>query len=177
MFFQILPPPPPPLRGITYMLKIKIRQILSIFLFTGHLNDANIFNDSDLGIGLAQGHIDLPEPQGLSNAPNQKLPYFFLGDGIFGLKSYLITPYARSSKLTFYEKIFNYRHSRGRRAIECAFGTLVSKWQILQKPMNFKLHRSDQMVMALACIHNFLITTELSKNQKIYCDLQTKTPS
>lgn len=104
--------------------------------------------------------MDLPPPSDLPKT-NAKFPYFFVGDGIFGLQKYLLTPYARSVNMSFREKIFNYRLSRARRTIECAFGVLVGKWQILKQPLNFKLDTTQTVVMALTCIHNFLITTEL----------------
>lgn len=124
------------------------------------MNDAAIFNASDLGLGLEHDILDLPRTRYLPGS-DIELPYFFVGDSIFGLKKYLLTPYARSPTMRFYEKIFNYRLSRARRQIECAFGTLVSKWQILQQPLNFYLEHSESIVMSLACLHNFIITSEL----------------
>lgn len=97
-------------------------------IFLGHLNDATIFNTSDLGKALAESRIKFPERCKLPNTRDEKFPYFFLGHGIFGLKNYLFTPYARSSRLQYWEKIYNLRHAHARRVIECAFGALVSKW-------------------------------------------------
>lgn len=128
--------------------------------FLGHLNDAAIFNASDLGCSLGQDMVDLPNSRDLPNS-EIRLPYFFIGDSIFGLKKYLLTPYVRSPTMNFYERIYNYRLSRARRQIECAFGTLVAKWLILQQPLNFSLETTESIVMSLACLHNFIITCEL----------------
>lgn len=113
-----------------------------------------------MGIGLAEDMLDLPGPSPLPNSHIQ-VPHFFIGDGIFGLKKYLLVPYSRSINMPYYEKVFNYRLSRARRQIECAFGTMVSKWKILEQPLDFKLETSELIIMSLICIHNFVITMEL----------------
>ena len=104
--------------------------------------------------------VELPQANSLPGTET-KLPYFIVGDSGFGLKSYLMTPFAQSNNMSVAEKIFNYRLSRARRIIECAFGILVKKWRILEYPLNFKLHTTENIALALTCIHNFLISTEL----------------
>ena len=53
------------------------------------------------------------------------LPYFFLGDKIFPLKTSLMRPFP--GLLDDSQKIFNYQLSRARRTIENAFGILVTR--------------------------------------------------
>ncbi|XP_012228802.2 putative nuclease HARBI1 [Linepithema humile] len=55
------------------------------------------------------------------------------------------------------QRIFNYRLSRARRVIENAFGILVSKWAILKNSICCKPETAESIVMALICLHNFLI--------------------
>ena len=56
----------------------------------GKDNDASIFNESDIGKGLANGLFDIPNP---SEVDGHMLPYVIVGDDIFGLKPYLMKPY------------------------------------------------------------------------------------
>jgi len=62
--------------------------------------------------------------------------------------------------LTIPQRIFNYRLSRARRIIENAFGILVVKWQILANQICYKVENAESIVMALLCLHNFLIESE-----------------
>ncbi|XP_069610948.1 zinc finger protein 850-like [Ranitomeya imitator] len=48
--------------------------------------------------------------------------------------------------LNHIKKIFNYRLTRARRTVECAFGLLASKWCILGTPINLKTEKIDDVV-------------------------------
>ena len=87
------------------------------------------------------------------------MPYFFIGDSGFPLKKYMITPYARGRRtLSTPEKIFNYRLTRCRRQIESAFGMLAKRWRILQTSINFSPEKTKKVVLALLCLHNYVLT-------------------
>lgn len=62
--------------------------------------------------------------------------------------------------LTIPQRIFNYRLSRARRVIENAFGILVSKWAVLKDSICCKPETAESIVMALICLHNFLLESE-----------------
>ena len=70
-------------------------------------------------------HISNPKP--LSDVSLTTLPYVFVGDDAFGIS------------LTHAKKIFNYRLSRARRFIECAFGIMANKRHIFHRPMNVNI--------------------------------------
>lgn len=131
----------------------------NFFNFSGSLNDAGIFGDSELGQHLEEGGIDWPPGKVLPGS-DVELPYWIVGDGGFPIKSYLMRPYAKSQNYGQREKIFNYRLSRARRIIECAFGTLQKKWKIFETRMSFKLQNTETVVLALLALHNFLITED-----------------
>ena len=114
---------------------------------------------------LENNTLDLPEPKPLPNS-NKSVPYYFIGDGIFPLKKYFMKPFAKTQRLSIGERIFNYRLSRTRALIEMAFGILAAKWRILQTSMNFNIENTKIIVMALICLHNFIITHEVENNNE-----------
>ncbi|XP_031789426.1 protein ALP1-like isoform X1 [Nasonia vitripennis] len=130
----------------------------------GSSNDAGIFQRSDLRQALDNEEIDIPAPTYLPRT-DVLCPYFIIGDGAFPLKNYLMKPYTRANNLTHEEKIVNYRLSRARLTIERAFGILTKKWRILESPVDWKLKNIETVIMALICLHNFLITEEMSKDE------------
>jgi hypothetical protein len=86
----------------------------------------------------------------------------FLADGlvIFGDNAYVSTDYM----VTPYKNVragpkddFNFFHSQLRINIERAFGILVKKWAILQKPLSCKMSMEKQiaLTMALCQLHNY----------------------
>lgn len=60
------------------------------------------------------------------------VPNVIIADDAYPLKTYLLKPYAKRN-LTPAKTGFNYRLSRARRSIKCAFGILCAKWWILEK--------------------------------------------
>lgn len=121
-----------------------------------------MFNDSFLGRALENGDLNLPRPKTLPGTDIIS-PHVIVGDAAFVLKPYLMAPYNNKNKrtLSVSEEIFNYRHSRCRRIIECAFGILKSKWRIFDHPIVFKLSVTETMVMCVVALHNFIITSEM----------------
>ena len=78
-----------------------------------------------------------------------------VGDAAFPLKTYLMKPYP-GDNLSVDAKIFNYRLSRARRIVENAFGILVSRFRVFEKPIPTKLDTVDAMVCATCALHNWL---------------------
>jgi len=52
--------------------------------------------------------------------------------------------------------IFNYRLSRARRVYEYAFGIMVSRFRVYEKPIQLQLHKVDQLIKAICILHNWL---------------------
>lgn len=78
-----------------------------------------------------------------------------LGDDAFALKEYLMKPYG-GPLLKFDEKVFNYRLSRARRIVENAFGILVSRFRLFEKPIPLLPEKIDKVICAACALHNFL---------------------
>ena len=96
---------------------------------------------------------------------NKKVPYYFVGDAAFEMRSNLMKPFP-GLNLDERRRIFNYRLSRARRIIENAFGILVSRWQFLLKPIGPDV--VIKCVLASIILHNFLMSsTNVRRN--LYC--------
>jgi len=53
-------------------------------------------------------------------------------------------------------EVYNYRHSRARWKVECAFGILVSKWRCLKTELQVSFEHVDKLVSA-CLFHNLII--------------------
>ena len=130
----------------------------------GSNNDSSVLNNSDFGKAVEAGSLDIPCAEPLSGFPSFPMPYFFVGDEAFGLKSWMQRPYP-GKNLPEDKRIFNYRLSRARRVIENAFGILAARWRIFHHPIQANIATADKIVKATVCLHNFLRQT----NSAAYC--------
>eukprot|EP00105_Crassostrea_gigas_P030769 XP_011453202.1 PREDICTED: uncharacterized protein LOC105346360 [Crassostrea gigas] len=119
----------------------------------GHMSDAQIFNASELNECLEDNSIAFPAADPLPN-DDIPTPYFILGDDAFGLRTYLMKPYAQR-QMTKDQRIFNYRLSRGRR-IENAFGILAHRWQILLTTMQPDPTTIAIIIETCVILHNLM---------------------
>ena len=116
-------------------------QTIALFLWTfGDMEkaDSTAFQESLLYKKLMERSLHIPNPKPLSDVSLTPLPYVFVGDDAFGISEHIMRPYSGKS-LTHAKKIFNYRLSRARRFIECAFGIMANKWRIFHRPMNVNI--------------------------------------
>ena len=117
----------------------------------GKEHDGSVFAQSEFGRRLEANNLQFPQ------AEDGELPYVFVADEAFPLKTQLLRPYPGSgSNLTDIKSVFNYRLSRARRVVENAFGILVAKWRILRQPIIAKPEKIDVLVKAMCVLHNFL---------------------
>ncbi|KAJ8966821.1 hypothetical protein NQ314_003283 [Rhamnusium bicolor] len=97
--------------------------------------DSSVFKQTELWKSIESSSKNLPDEKCLPGTESPKVPYFFVGDAVFGLHKHLLRPYA-GTHLTVEKRIFNYRLCRARRYIECAFDILSNKWRIFHRPLN-----------------------------------------
>ena len=83
------------------------------------------------------------------------LPFVNVADEAFGISKNLMRPFP-GSHLTKEQRIFNYRLSRARRFVECAFGILSNKWRIFHRPLNLKYSNCISVIKAACVLHNFV---------------------
>lgn len=107
----------------------------------GSMSDSTVFQRSSLFKALEGGLL-----------PTDGV---ILGDDAFALKEYLMKPYG-GQLLDNEKKVFNYRLSRARRIVENAFGILVSRFRIFEKPIPLLPETIDKVICAACALHNFL---------------------
>ncbi|XP_055840162.1 uncharacterized protein LOC129907800 [Episyrphus balteatus] len=117
--------------------------------------DSNIFKNSPLWTRIKNGNIGIPEAKCLHGTTSPAVPYFLVGDEAFALDKHLLRPFG-GHNLTTKQRIFNYRLSRARRYIECAFGILSNKWRIFHRPINLDTDFATDIVKACVVLHNFV---------------------
>lgn len=134
----------------------------------GRFSDGSIFSSCGLERKIIEGSLQLPSPTELINFKHT-LPYVFAGDEAFPLMVNLMRPYQRRIVTGNYEnKVFDYRLSRARQTVECAFGILVSRFRVFQRPFEIKVLSVVNVVKAASVLHNYLRrnTAVLSGNNK-----------
>lgn len=78
-----------------------------------------------------------------------------MGDEEFGLSHNVMRPYS-GKNLPIKKIAFNYRISRARRFIECAFGIMSNKWKIFHRPLNVSENFAENIIKACVLLHNFV---------------------
>lgn len=111
------------------------------------MNDASIFNNLSFNEAIRTNQLNLPE-----NA-------VFVADDAFPLRTNILKPYSRIGLLSHKQKIFNNRLSRARCIVENAFGILVSRFRIFEKPISTFLDKIDKIIRTAWALHNWLRTT------------------
>lgn len=111
----------------------------------GRHSDGGVFDHCSLRHMIEQNKLHIPEN------------LVFVGDEAFPLKSYLMRPYPRR-ELNTDCKIFNYRLSRARRTVENAFGILVSRFRVFEKPIATSVPTAVKIVKTACALHNWLQT-------------------
>jgi len=86
---------------------------------------------------------------------NNIQPFVFVADEAFGLHTNLLRPYP-GRWLNNTRRIFNYRLSRARRTIECAFGVLANQWNVLHATILVEPDFRDHIIKACCILHNFV---------------------
>ncbi|KAJ8867644.1 hypothetical protein PR048_031447 [Dryococelus australis] len=121
----------------------------------GRLNDSTIFRSSVLGDALHCKTLPIP-PHAECSGFTDLLPYIFLGDEAFPLMKNLMRPYPICKVTGNMDcKVFNYRLSRARQTVECAFKITASIFRVFRKQFEIKLETIDSTVKAGCVLHNY----------------------
>lgn len=126
----------------------------------GRQSDSGVFSHSNLYQHIETGSFPFPKPRQIPGT-TMTLPYVILGDQGYPLKEYLLRPYPTAKdELPREIEIYNYRLSRARRSVECAFGILVSKWRCFKTELQVESHHVDKLVLTACLLHNILVDKE-----------------
>lgn len=79
----------------------------------------------------------------------------FVADEVYPLLTNIMRPFTRKS-LTRERRIYNYRHSRARRIVECAFGMLAKKFRIFESAMLVGPDKATIITQACCLLHNMV---------------------
>ncbi|KAK9730651.1 DDE superfamily endonuclease [Popillia japonica] len=132
-----------------------------------------------------ENQLQVPPPCPLHSTSRENFPFVLVADEAFGLAQQVMRPYA-GHNLTENKRIFNYRLSRARRYVECAFGILSNKWRILHRPLNVSKKLARDIVKACVILHNVVrlkdaqrpemyVTQRLQNLPRATCNRPTRT--
>ena len=101
--------------------------------------DAGVFQGSVISHLLEENQLNIPKGYFKINTSDEQILFMIVGDEAFPLKTYLMRPFAART-LNDARRIYNYRHSRARRCVECAFGVLAKKRknEVFQRSMRLQ---------------------------------------
>ena len=126
----------------------------------GSNSDTGIFKHSNFGQKFLLKELGLPQRKPLPGFPEAGLlPHCFIGDEAFPLSVDLMRPYPRGQrgiKLSEDQLVFNYRLSRARRIVECAFGILVQRFRVFDRRMYLSAENATIVTKACTVLHNYL---------------------
>lgn len=125
----------------------------------GKESDSTIFERIPFYKKLKNNELNIPKSQPLPGTVGPNMPFTFIGDEVFSLSPDIMRPFS-GKVLSDTRRIFNYRLSRARRNVECAFGILSNKWKIFNKPINGNLDLSILVVKTCCALHNFIRTRD-----------------
>jgi len=134
----------------------------------GRISDGGVFNSCSLAEALETNCLNIPGSSQLPES-NTVSPFVIVADDAFALRKYVMKPYSQKN-LSREQRIFNYRLSRARRVVENAFGIMASRFRILLKAINLSPEKVQTVVMAICCLHNFLLRNPTSAGQYISPD-------
>jgi len=121
----------------------------------GREADSTVFRQSAFGKMLYSQQLQIPDPVALPLTENNIQPFVFVADEAFGLHANLLRPFPGRG-LNNTRRVFNYRLSRARRTVECAFGVLANKWRVLHTTILVEPKFCDDIIKACCVLHNFV---------------------
>lgn len=125
--------------------------------------DSSIFKETTFWKMMLDGSLQIPAPCPLTRDSETRVPYVVIGDEGFGLHENLLRPFG-GTHLDKNKRIFNYRLTRARRYVECAFGILANKWRIFHRPLDIDKTTAVWTVKACTVLHNFIRDKEGSNS-------------
>lgn len=116
----------------------------------GSLHDAKVFSYSRINRMLREGELPMMYKRMVPGY--DKVPVLLLGDPAYPLLPFLMKEHTHPKNNA--EVIFNNMLRAARNPIECAYGRLKARWQILNKRMDIGLKYVPSVIYACFVLHN-----------------------
>ncbi|XP_051156735.1 uncharacterized protein LOC127278859 [Leptopilina boulardi] len=141
----------------------------------GRRSENGVLRSSKFYNRLVNDDLFIPPPKALGN-DGPVAPYIFVGDEAFTGFNRVLIPYPRRDNLNNKMKVFNYRLSRARRIVECAFGILATRWRIFLRKINASVPTIKKIILASVALHNFILSLEENapENERPYQTLRSE---
>ena len=117
----------------------------------GSVHDARVLTNSQIFHETEAGRLF---PNITKSINGKDIPLLVVGDPAYPLLPWLMKPYSDTGQLTDKQRRFNYRLSRARIVVECAFGRLKGRWRSLLKRNDMNIHFLPTYVAACCILHN-----------------------
>ena len=117
----------------------------------GSVHDARILANSKLFREAEAGTL-LPDIK--RSIHGTDVPLLTLGDPAYPFLPWLMKPYTNNGRLTSKQFRFNYRLSRARMVVECAFRRLKGRWRSLLKRNDTRVEFLPTYIAACCVLHN-----------------------
>ncbi|XP_041424219.1 uncharacterized protein LOC108719648 [Xenopus laevis] len=122
----------------------------------GSDGDTSGFFKSNLGKMVNEGKLNFPSNKPLPGTKGPALPYVIVADEAFGISTNVMRPYPIRN-LTGTKRAFNYRLTRARRMVECAFGILANKWRVFHSAIQLNTAFVDDIIKCACVLHNLVL--------------------
>ena len=121
----------------------------------GSLNDLNVLDKSSIVGAMLTGDLSLQVTPYNINGKDRDWMYFLV-DGIYPAWAIFVTTY--SDAIDPKKRHFATQQEKVRKDIECAFGILVQRFHVLQRPLrNWYQEQLTDLVHCCAIMHNMIV--------------------
>lgn len=117
----------------------------------GSVHDARVFSNSRINCMFRDGTLPLQYKSLLPGC--DRVPVLLLGDLAYTLLPHLMKEFKTCT--TNEQVVFNDLLPSSRNPIECAYGRLKERWQILTRAIDMKLEHVPLIIYACFVLHNF----------------------
>jgi Plant transposon protein len=120
----------------------------------GSLNDLNVLDKSSIVSELLNGTLSIVTTPYTINGKERDWMYFLV-DGIYPPWGIFVTTF--SNPQDGKKKLFQQQQERVRKDIECAFGILISRFHVLERPLrNWYLEDIKSLLHCCVIMHNMI---------------------
>ena len=131
--------------------------------YPGNSHDSTVFKSTKLWEDLTGGNII---PNIGKDVGGVTVPPLILGDSAFPSQPWLMKPFT-NAVLTPVQSNFNYRLSRARMVVECAYGQLKGRWRVLMRKSESSPMEVRSACLACVVLHNICIAQGDTLSRKL----------